>query len=233
MSSSAQAIMQGFPSLNMLSDATLARLANAAHVQHLSKGATVFLQGDKATSIRFVCEGWVKLYRVSGCGSEAVIRLMPRAHSLEEMAALRGANHDLSAQAVTGAHVLSIDAAVVRKVMAADPCLGVALMDMAAQNMGRILTDVERLKIRTGAQRLAAYLLELAPTSRGRVAFELPYDKHMVASLLGLAPESLSRSFCRLRCVGVSLKRSMILIEDIDRLADFASEDQAAVRARA
>jgi CRP/FNR family transcriptional regulator, dissimilatory nitrate respiration regulator len=233
MSCSTQAIMRGLPAFDMLCDATIQRLAGAAHLQKLAKGATVFLQGDKATCIRFVCEGWVKLYRISGCGSEAVIRLMPRDHSLEEMAALCGANHDLSAQAVSDVQVLAINAAAVRNVMADDPCLSVALIDMAARNMGRIVTDVEQLKIRTGAQRLAAFLLELAPRGNGRVDFQLPYDKHMVASLLGLAPESLSRSFCRLRAVGVTLERSAIRIADVERLADFALEDQATVRARA
>lgn len=233
MSCTAHAILRSLPAFDILSEPTTARLARAARLHRLEKGATLFLQGDRATSIRFVCDGWVKLYRISDCGTEAVIRLMPRAHSLEEMAALRGANHDLSAQTVTGARILSVDAAVVRDAMTQDPCLTVALMEMAARNIGTILDDVERLKIRTGAQRLAAFLLEQAPQAQGRIEFQLPYDKHTVASLLGLAPESLSRSFCKLRAVGVTLLRNLIRVEDRDRLAAFAAEDQATVRARA
>ncbi len=233
MSCTAQAVLRSLPAFDSLSEATLTRLSRAAHLQRLHKGATVFLQGDKATAIRFVCDGWVKLYRVSNCGAEAVIRLMPRHHSLEEMAALRGANHDLSAQTVTGAHILAVDAAVMRESMADDPCLAVALMDMAARNMGTILDDVERLKIRTGAQRLAAFLLDHAPAISGRVELQLPYDKHTLASLLGLAPESLSRSFCRLRKVGVTLDRDTVRIDCPARLASFAAEDQATVRALA
>lgn len=233
MTCTAETVLRGLPAFDALSNATLVRLSRAAHVQKLHKGATVFLQGDKATAIRFVCDGWVKLYRVSNCGAEAVIRLMPRDHCLEEMAALRGANHDLSAQAVTGARILSIDATVLRDTMSADPCLTVAMMEMAARNMGTILEDVERLKIRTGAQRLAAYLLDHAADQTGRAEFQLPYDKHTLASLLGLAPESLSRSFCRLRSLGVSLARDTVRIADVRDLAEFADEDQATVRARA
>jgi CRP-like cAMP-binding protein len=232
MTCTAQAILRSLPAFDRLNEATLHRLSRAARVQRLDKGATVFLQGDRATAIRFVCDGWVKLYRISDCGTEAVIQLLPRARSLDEMAALRGANHDLSAQAVTGARILAVEAAAVRDAMADDPCLAVALMDMAARNIGTIFDEVERLKIRTGAQRLASFLLDHAPRAQGRVEFPLPCDKHTVASSLGLAPESLSRSFCRLRAVGVTLNRATIRVADVERLAAFAAEDQATVRAR-
>ena len=232
MSCTVQAILRSLPTFDQLNPDTLTRLTRASHLQRLDKGATVFLQGDKATAIRFVCDGWIKLYRISDCGAEAVIQLLPRARSLDEMAALRGANHDLSAQAVTGARILSVDAAVVRDAMAQDPCLTVALMNMTARNIGTIFDEVERLKIRTGAQRLASFLLDHAPETTGRVEFPLPCDKQTVASSLGLAPESLSRSFCRLRGLGVTLARNVIRVADVERLALFAAEDQATVRAR-
>jgi CRP/FNR family transcriptional regulator, dissimilatory nitrate respiration regulator len=233
MSSTAQAALRNLPVFDGLAETTLHRLSRAARVHRLEKGATVFLQGDRATAIRFVCDGWVKLYRISDCGTEAVIQLLPRARSLDEMAALRGANHDLSAQAVTGAQILAVDAGALRDAMAEDPCLTVAMMDMAARNIGTMFDEVERLKIRTGAQRLASFLLDHAPRSQGRVEFPLPCDKHTVASSLGLAPESLSRSFCRLRAVGVTLSRAVIRVADVEHLAAFAAEDQATVRARA
>ena len=44
-----------------------------AHVRHFDRGATIFLQGERARAIYIVAEGWVKLYRIAPNGTEAVI----------------------------------------------------------------------------------------------------------------------------------------------------------------
>ena len=65
------------------------------------------------------------------------------------------------------------------------------------------MAEIEQLKARTGAQRLAEFLLELCPVESGSCAVRLPYDKALIAGRLGMKPESLSRGFSRLRKVGV------------------------------
>ena len=58
------------------------RLLDSAQVLRLARGQALFHQGDPATAIHIMAEGWVKLYRIAPNGAEAVVGVMTRGQSL-------------------------------------------------------------------------------------------------------------------------------------------------------
>jgi CRP-like cAMP-binding protein len=90
-----------------------------------------------------------------------------------------------------------------------------------------LVAQVEELKARTGAQRVAAFLLELAPCKSGACEVTLPYEKTLIAGRLGLQPESLSRAFAKLKAYGVTIKVNQASIEYVEKLQALADEDRA------
>lgn len=202
-------------------------LAEAAHVHEVDKGSTLFLQGERAHTVQFVVDGWVKLYRVAPFGGEAIIRLQSRGRSLEEMAALKGVTHGLSAEAVTDSTILSIDAATFRRIAATQACLSAALLQAVIDHADALTDDLEQMKVRNGVQRVALFLLALAGTQRGSAHLRLPYEKHLIAGSLGMKPESLSRALARLKAQGVKVQDAEVQIADLNALRDFAQADPA------
>ncbi len=77
--------------------------------------------------------------------------------------------------------------------------------------------------MRTTAQRLGCYLLELTqePTENA-VTFRLPFDKRLLAAKLGCRQENLSRAFAALRNLGVETHGARVTLHDIARLRDYA-----------
>jgi CRP-like cAMP-binding protein len=223
MHQSPQEVLRDLPVFAVVPEPILTRLGRASDLRRVAKGQTVFLQGERATAIRFVCDGWVKLYRICNDGAEAAVRLMPRAHSLEEMAALRGANHYMTAQAVTGARILSVDARALRDAMAEDSRLNAALRDMAARNLGRILGDAGAERARSAPQRLAGFLLDHSPEDHGRVDIRLQAGCTGLAARLHLGPDMLRLAFARLRPLGVVMTGGVVRVADVERLAEFAA----------
>ena len=71
-------------------------------------------------------------------------------------------------------------------------------------------------------KRVAGFLASLCPVEEGACTIGLPYDKALIASRLGMKPESLSRSFARLRSIGVRVERGVAAISDVRRLKDYA-----------
>ncbi len=59
---------------------------------------------------------------------------------------------------------------------------------------------------------------------------ELPYDKIIIASRLGLSSEYLSRAFARLRTIDVVVKGSQVSVRDIAQLRNFAVVDRKIAR---
>ena len=91
-----------------------------------------------------------------------------------------------------------------------------------------VVAQIEALKARTGAQRVAGFLLELCEAEKGPATVVLPYDKNLIAGRLGMKPESLSRAFSRLRRdAGVRVAANVATIRDVEALQRFAIRDPA------
>jgi CRP-like cAMP-binding protein len=204
------------------------RLLNSAVTRDFDRGAMIFLQGEPAASVHIVLDGWVKLFRISPNGAEAVVGVFTKGRSFAEAAAFRGDVYPVAAEAVTDCSVMQIRASLIMEMMKSRPELCTAILASTFQHLHSLIGQVERLKAHTGAQRVAEFLLELCPINEGACAVKLPYDKILIAGRLGMKPESLSRAFARLRSSGVMVKQNHAAIADVAKLRNYAEEDRAA-----
>ena len=198
-----------------------------ARVRETERGATVFLQGERAAAVYIVIEGWVKLYRIAPNGAEAVVGVFTRGHSFGEAVAFTNDTYPVSAECATDCRVVRIETDAILRLIRDEPGLALSLLAATFAHLHRLVAQIEQLKAQTGAQRVAEFLLELAPCDAGRCEVVLPYDKVLIAGRLGMKPESLSRAFAKLREQGVTVKQNVAIIEDLADLRDYADEDPA------
>lgn len=201
------------------------RILASSVVRHVSAGATIFLQGEPANSVFILADGWVKLYRVAPSGNEAVVSVLTRGRSFGEAVALRDLPYPVSAEAITDATLVCIDSAQLRRQMEADPKLAITMLAATYMHLQSLVNQVEQLKARSGLQRVAEFLADLADSDAGACEVRLPYNKALIAGRLGMKPESLSRAFARLREHGVQVDASTARIKDIEALRLLAEED--------
>ncbi|NOD94747.1 cyclic nucleotide-binding domain-containing protein [Ruegeria sp. HKCCD4884] len=189
------------------------------------RGETIFLQEEEAKAVHVVLAGWVKLFRVTPTGAEAVVSLFTRGDSFGEAVALRDVPYPVSAEAVSPCEVMHIPSPVLLALMREDAEIGVSILASTFTHLHSLVAQLEQLKAQTGAQRVAEFLLNLCEIESGACEVELPYDKMLIAGRLGMKPESLSRAFSRLKSVGVKINRNHADIADIDVLRDYAESD--------
>ena len=85
----------------------------------------------------------------------------------------------------------------------------------------RLIHEIGELKSKSPGQRLATFLLALATKTAGDGASErvrLPLTKSVLASRIGIAPESLSRALNRLKAVGVETHGREVELTDLEAL---------------
>ncbi|EAV41901.1 cyclic nucleotide-binding protein [Roseibium aggregatum IAM 12614] len=189
------------------------------------RGETLFLHGETAQAIHIVMDGWVKLYRIAPNGGEAVVNVFAKGESFGEAVAFRGLAYPVSAEAVTACEVMRIPSTAVLEAMRKDPDIAVSVVASTFIHLHSLVSQLEQLKAQTGPQRVAEFLLELCEQESGSCEVTLPYDKFLIAGRLGMKPESLSRSFARLKFAGVRINRNHAEIKDIERLRAFSEED--------
>jgi CRP-like cAMP-binding protein len=192
------------------------------------RGETIFIQGDRAENIYVVLSGWIKLFRITPTGAEAVVGVFTKGRSFGEAVALEGTSYPVTAEAVTDARLLLVRAGIIGTMMRERPEVATAIVASTFRHLQALVTQVEQLKVHTGAQRVAEFLLELCDRSSGACTITLPYDKTLIAGRLGMQPQSLSRAFNRLEEQGVKISHNMASIADIETLRQYMLEDRSA-----
>ncbi len=208
----------------------LERLVGPAVVMTLDVNDVVFRQDEPATAFFILVAGWVKLYRITVSGDEAVIHIFTKGDSFAEAVAFTGHAYPATAEAVSEARVVRIPADHVVNCIRRMPEIALAMIASTSQHLHHLVQQVEQLKAQTGVQRVAEFLVSLCEAERGTCSIALPYDKVLIAGRLGLKPESLSRAFAKLRSVGVEVRAAHVIVRDIARLRDLAMGDRGTTR---
>ena len=213
--------------LRSLPEGLVDKVLADASIRRCSRGETIFLQDEEARVIHVVLDGWVKLYRVAPSGNEAVVSVFEKGRSFGEAVAFRRARYPVSAETVTDCRLLVISARSLILLIEREPEVALAVISSTFQHLHDLVGQIEQMKARTGAQRVADFLIRLCDCAEGACTVTLPYDKALIAARLGMKPESLSRAFSKLRMLGVQVGRHHARIADIGALEDFISRDPA------
>jgi CRP-like cAMP-binding protein len=223
-------IITRIPVFRGLKPETVEHIVTPATAIMLGPHQSLFRQGDPATAFFIVIDGWVKLFRITLSGDEAVIHILTKGDSFAEAVAFTGIRFPASAEAVSNARVVRIPADHVVRCIRASPDIALAMIASTSQHLHHLVQQVEQLKAQSGVQRVAEFLVSLASVDHGPCDILLPYDKVLIAARLGLKPESLSRAFAKLKSLGVAVHASHVAINDVAKLHQLATDDRGAIR---
>ena len=218
------------PVLSGLKAEALAILLAESSVINLRPGHVLFRQGDPALAFFVALEGWIKLYRITPAGDEAVLNVLTTGESLAEAVSFTTGRYPATANAVTRARVIMIPANHVMDCIREMPDIAFAMIASTSQHLHRMVQRIEQLTAQSATQRVADFLATLTPCSKGSCTIELPYDKSVIAGRLGLKPESLSRVFAKLRSIGVDVRASHVLVSEMAQLRGLVASDRTRSR---
>ena len=209
-----------------LNPETLEVLMEQAKVVNLRTGSVLFRQGEPATSFFIILEGWVKLYRITPAGDEAVLNILSKGQSFAEAVTFTSGRYPATGSAVARTRLILIPADHVIDCIRKMPEVAIAMIASTSQHLHLMVSRVEQLTAQSGLQRVADFLMSLTPCVKGPCTISLPYDKSLIAGRLGLKPESLSRVFAKLRAVGVKVRANEVAVDDIATLQDLLASER-------
>jgi CRP/FNR family transcriptional regulator len=224
-----------------LDEGQLVRLAAVAEPQRLPAETTLFLQGDPASAFFLLAEGRLKVFKLLRDGRTATVRHVDPGQTFAE-AALFHETYPSSTEAMSACLLYRFDKERTLALLLAEPQLAVNLLAAMAHLLGLLNRRVEELLLPVPA-RLARYLLaradeQLEPSLRAAVGggpappdvprvITLPVSKRELAARLGTVPETLSRTFDRLKrseVIRMSGDHRLIEILSFDKLHRLAQE---------
>lgn len=210
------------PLFSAVDRGVVARLCGHRRPIVLDARQQVFAQGDPADACFVVLDGWVKLYRITPSGEEAVVGVFSRGESFAEPVFFLGGRYPASAEAASRLRLLKIDLTRFTDTIQNEPELAATLLASIVQHTGRLFDEIANLKLLSTPRRLADFLVRQTATGAGAAHVILPHEKALLAGRLGMTPESLSRALAMLKKLGVTVERDQVSIADVPALAAFA-----------
>jgi CRP-like cAMP-binding protein len=206
-----------------LEDRVLDRLVAVSELRSVETGARLYSQGDLNIPFCILVSGQMSFFRTAPDGTVTVVDVVHPSGYIGLQAVLSQMPVLTGVEAVAPCRAILIDGAGLRALLHEEPTLASALLRAEAMDFRSLVLQVCDLKLRTTAQRLGYYLLELAPDKTSNTAtLRLPFDKRLLAARLGCRQENLSRAFATLREQGVETRGARVVLHDIPRLRDYA-----------
>jgi CRP-like cAMP-binding protein len=188
-----------------------------------NKNELVYLQEDEARYIYYVKSGWVKLFSETIDGEEAIIDILPTGHVFGDQAILHGSEITHSAESVEKTELILFKIDKVRDILSKSSTFALNMLELLTQKQKSKDRELEHLSLQTAPQRIGCFLLRLCkPDETSNINLNLPYDKSLIASRLGMKAETFSRALNKLKSeANISVNGGKVLISSIDRLSQY------------
>jgi CRP-like cAMP-binding protein len=189
----------------------------------LSKGKPLYLQDDEADWFYLVLSGWIKVFRETFDGEEAVIELAGSGQFVGELAVLEDGRYSCNASIAGDAVLLRLPTSLLEAAIKSNHEVALAMLCAMSKKRLEHMKEVEGLKLQKADQRIGCFVLRLCGGQEGGTSeIELPYCKSLIAAQLGMKGETFSRALNKLKkTTGIDVKGSTITVPDMASLSDF------------
>lgn len=186
-------------------------------------GATICAQGERPRTVYFIKEGFVSLSAVSTRGAEMQLTLRGP-HSLLCTEALRGEASPYEVRALSRVKLCGLSGEAMNQWVGPERSPARAVLDLVLSE-AKLQRDEVNYRQGDCLARVARFAL-----AHARFLADRPnaVRKQVVARLLGMRPETLSRCLTKLERDGVLDASRGVRVVDARRLAVIAAEDAAA-----
>lgn len=196
-------------------------VTGGAFLQRFPAGTTLLMEGDTVDFLYVLLDGAVEL-QGSWKEKETTLALLRPVSTFILAAVVLDADALMSARTLERSEILMLSGEALRRTMRQDADFSFAVAQELSGCYRGLVRAVKNQKLRCGVERLANYLITQRVRQGMCDPIVLPHEKRVLASLLGMSPENLSRAFASLSGYGVSVHGAEVSIgrpEALERLA--------------
>lgn len=221
---SASVPLEHIPLFEGLDADILQQLGQFASVRNVSSSTLLYQEGDPPDHLYILLSGLVELFTGLQGRHSAILILWPPEPFLAA-AALTEEPYLMSARTLGSARLMVLEAAAVRAAAARSAELSNRFTQLLAGQFRMVVRGIKDLRVRSGPCRVGAFLLRLVKEAGEDGFADLPISKGVLASRLGLTPESLSRALGTLKDHGLTVRGTRVILTDEAKLAAYCGPD--------
>lgn len=201
-------------------------LLSQGHLKHLHTGEMLFNHGDPIKSFYIVCGGSLQMTRELPDGRHLTTDISSAGRTIGKTSILERCHkfHRVSARALEETTVLEFPAKWLSDI-SNHPVFSLNILAAISDYTKDVELEAEQRTTMTASQRLACFLLRICTLHHlDPRRFELPYSKTLIASRLGMKPETFSRTLATLEEHGIRVANTTVTFENVDLIQQFICE---------
>ncbi|WP_017932524.1 cyclic nucleotide-binding domain-containing protein [Robiginitomaculum antarcticum] len=206
---------------NKCDDSVFKTAVSGAFLQTFPEGTTLLIDGEPVDFLYFVLEGSVEL-SAGWKSKDTTLAILRPVSTFILAAVVMESDALMSATTLERSEVLMIPGESLRRAMRENAQFSFAVSEELAACYRGLVRAIKNHKLRDSTERLANYLVTQTARQDNAAQITLPHEKRVLAALLGMTPENLSRAFAKLNKQGVSVSGNIVKFDKMDALKRLA-----------
>jgi len=205
-----------------LSDDQFQNVLGGGTIKTCPDGHILVHQGDPPSHMFFVLEGQLRTLLTNEDGREVTLRLLDPGVSCMGTVLFMGGLSPVTVETVGEVRIFQLPGHFVKNLVLQHPPFATSMIGIIATNYRGAIEQIDTVTLRTPLQRIGHYLLvEHILSGSKNLMFELRFKKSLIASHLGMTPETLSRAFRKMRQYGITIDGQTVRLKDAFVLCHF------------
>jgi len=181
-----------------------AQILEIVQKKTFAKNCVIFEQDQEATGIYLIHTGSVKISRLSAAGKEILIEILTPGSTFGEGGLLGQGRHADTATTNENCELFVLPKKEFKEILSVHPELYQSVVQSLCHWMDKLNAIIENINTPSARERVSSYLKRLyREQEQQNTLIHLAGKKHEVALMLGLRPETFSRSLAELESEGV------------------------------
>ena len=203
------------PLFNDIQDQEIKSILSLIKVRNYKKGEILSINVDKRPRLYITLDGQFKLTKVNERGGEMIIKVVNKGEVVSPMHFSH--YYEVSAQFIKETALLYLSEDTVNKLVKDNPSFAKNIINMLAEDIQSLMMTAEVWRLKNTTERVGWYLASVNTNNMGK----LPISKSLLASHLGMTPESLSRALKKLSNEGIKIEHKVIKQETEKELCSY------------
>lgn len=178
------------------------RIVTLIQKKYFPKGTLLFGQDNETHGFYLIHKGSVKISKISPAGKEMVIEILGRGKTFGEAGILGQISNADSAMTIEDSEVFFIPKSDFQQILAQHPELYKSVVQSLIRWMDTLHVVIENISLTSARDRVWTYICRIQQ-EQNKPVLHLPGKKHDVALMLGLRPETFSRTLADLEAEGL------------------------------
>lgn len=165
--------------------------------REVKKGDILFEEGSISSSLYFINEGKVKLYKYTKDGKEQILSILSKNEFVGELDLLKESHHKFNAKAIDDCKLCIITKDEMKTLMMNNPEIGIKVLESVGEKLAQMEDLVQNLATNDIDARVAYLLIELiekyGKREKDKIIIELSITREDMANYIGVTRETISR----------------------------------------